>query len=219
MRNEHKFCFILCTNNKQYEEECLFYIRHLLIPTGYQVEVLTITDAASMCKGYNEGMNSTDAKYKIYLHQDVFIVNQHFLEDILEIFQDKSVGMIGMVGCPMLSDTGIQWDVKRCGAIHICNILSTFKSDFCVCKKPYEEVEAVDGLMMVTQYDLPWREDLFKKFDFYDTSQSKEFVKAGYKVVVPFMEQPWCIHDDGIIDLKNYYHDRDIFLKYYQHQE
>ena len=217
MKYEHKFCFILCTNNKQYEEECMFYIQHLLIPQEYQVEVLLVTDAESMCKGYNEGMNSTDAKYKIYLHQDVFIVNPRFLFDILEIFQDKSIGMIGMVGAPKMSEDGIQWNETRYGVIYSCNILSSYKTNFCLCKKPYEEVEVIDGLMMITQYDLPWREDLFKGFDFYDTSQSKEFVMAGYKVVVPYMEQPWCIHDDGVIDLKNYYRDRDIFLDYYQH--
>ena len=30
------------------------------------------------------------------------------------------------------------------------------------------EVEGVDGLLMATQYDIPWREDLFDGWDFYD---------------------------------------------------
>lgn len=39
-------------------------------------------------------MKSSDAKYKIYLHQDVFILNKNFLFDLLYYFSDKSTGMI-----------------------------------------------------------------------------------------------------------------------------
>ena len=53
--------------------------------------------------------------------------------------------------------------------------------------RPYIDVEAIDGLIMITQYDIPWREDLFQKWDFYDVSQSMEFIRHGYKVAVPCM--------------------------------
>lgn len=42
----------------------------------------------------------------------------------------------------------------------------------------YQNVDAVDGLLMMTQYDLPWRDDLFSDFDFYDVSQAFEFRRA-----------------------------------------
>ena len=77
-------------------------------------------------------------------------------------------------------------------------------------------MEALDGLLMATQYDVPWREDLFTKWDFYDISQSQEFLRAGYKVVVPNQEEPWCIHDDGFFNLKNYYVSRKIFVDEYK---
>lgn len=70
--------------------------------------------------------------------------------------------------------------------------------------------------MMITQYDIKWREDLFKNWDFYDISQSQEFIKAGYKVVVPNQKNPWCIHDDGFFNLKNYYENRKIFQREYK---
>lgn len=206
----------MCTNDKQYEQECQNYMSHLQIPEGYEVEHLSVLQAASMASGYNEAMKSTDAKYKIYLHQDVFIINSHFLFDILKIFQDDAVGMIGMVGAPKMPKCGVQWYGERVGKIVSCNIINTFESNFTTPKLPYEEVEAIDGLMMVTQYDIPWREDLFKGFDFYDSSQSQEFIRAGYKVVVPFMDKPWVIHDDGILNLKNYYRDRKIFIEEYR---
>ncbi len=55
----------------------------------------------------------------------------------------------------------------------------------------------IDGMLMATQYDLPWREDLFMRWDSYDASQSQEFIRHGYQVVVPAMDHPWCLHDCG----------------------
>ena len=77
-------------------------------------------------------------------------------------------------------------------------------------------VEAIDGLLMATQYDIPWREDIFTGWDFYDVSQSFEFRKSGYNVIVPPMTTPWCFHDEGVIELSSYYKTRDIFMKEYK---
>ena len=58
----------------------------------------------------------------------------------------------------------------------------------------YIDVEAVDGLMMATQYDVPWREDLFTGWHFYDVSQCKELQRRGFITVVPHQRDFWCIH-------------------------
>ena len=81
--NEKKICFIICTNDDRKLQECLLYIELLTIPDGYEIEVITIKDAGSMAKGYNEAMNSSDARYKVYLHQDVFITETSFMEKII----------------------------------------------------------------------------------------------------------------------------------------
>lgn len=45
------------------------------------------------------GMQSSDAKYKVYLHHDVFIKEPKFIFYLLERFRSApDVGMIGMVG-------------------------------------------------------------------------------------------------------------------------
>jgi hypothetical protein len=80
----------------------------------------------------------------------------------------------------------------------------------------YQEVQCIDGLIMITQYDLPWREDLFNGWHFYDSSQSMEFIKSGYKVVIPRQSHPWCIHECGVTSLSNGYHDyRQAFINNY----
>lgn len=194
----YKFCFIICSNDSTYMEECLYHISRLNIPDGYSIDALSIGDAQSMAQGYNEGMSATNAKYKIYLHHDVFILYPDFLLSILKIFQsDSSVGMIGMVGSPKLCVSGVMWHGRLLGGIYTT---LPIKQEPDVYQYNLEdglhEVEVIDGLMMITAYDLPWREDIFDQWDFYDVSQSIEFRKAGYKVVVPEQHYPWCFHDD-----------------------
>lgn len=217
--DQNKVCFIICSSDRFYTEECLYYIHHLNIPEGFQIEALTVEDARSMAAGYNEAMMASDAKYKVYLHQDVFIVNHDFIRDIVDIFQrDEQIGMIGMIGSPKLPDSGIMWEGERCGAIYVPGYLhdDLFRPG----DSALTEVEAIDGLLMITQYDIPWREDLFDKWDFYDCSQSQEFIRRGYKVIVPALKEPWCLHDSTISNLGAYEGERIKFLKeYFQEPE
>lgn len=213
--NPRKICFITCVNNEKYEEEEKKYLKHLYVPKGYEIETCFIKDARSMTAGYNIGMKQSDAKYKVYLHQDVFIVHRYFIRDILSIFQKSEIGMIGMVGSKKLPENAIMWDGPRIGKLY-ANI--TYKSTESVLgevKGSWENVEAIDGFLMATQYDLPWREDLFTEWDFYDISQSMEFIRRGYQVVVPNQTQAWCIHDNGFYNLKNYFRNRKKFKKEY----
>ena len=197
----------MCSNNPQYEHECKKYINNLTIPDGYEIEIKVIRDAASITSGYNRGMLSSDAKYKIYLHQDTFIINKDFLNCLLKGFNDEATGMIGIIGTPQLDPSCVGKLVSNC-------IYHTVKAAIGEITSP-TEVEAIDGLLMATQYDIPWRDDIFKGWDYYDISQSFEFRKAGYKVMVLPADEPWCFHDDGILELSEYYKTRDIFMQEY----
>lgn len=217
--NEKKICFIMCSNNEFLARECQIYIEQLIVPEDYEVEVLVVYEATSMTGGYNEAMRATDAKYKVYLHHDVLIINPCFMYEMLALFQKyPEIGMFGMVGNETLADNGGAWTDgtwRRVGEVMVDCI---FGSEYSVLNKAegeYAEVIVLDGLIMVTQYDLPWREDLFEGWDFYDCSQSIEFWKAGYKVVVPSVENSWCIHDNDISNMQDYDKWRKIFLNEY----
>lgn len=214
--NEKKICFIICTNDEQQLNECMMYLNCLEIPDGYETEVLTIADAKSMTAGYNEGMRASNAKYKIYIHQDTFIVEKKFLKKILNIFKkNEKVGMIGIVGAEKLSKDGVMWHEQRCGNFYHLDELIAQGFDNIEINKKNREVEVVDGFLMATQKDIPWREDLFDGWDFYDVSQCMEFKKAGYKIVVPAQKNNWVIHACGCPNFWNYKKYREIFLKEY----
>ncbi|SHJ04478.1 glycosyltransferase [Propionispora hippei] len=210
----NKLCFITCEND---DPICLSHIRDLEIPDGYEIEILSVKGSVSRANAYNQAIGESDAKYKIYLHENVVIINKNFIRDILQVFEDSVVGLIGVAGSTQVPANGIWWEAN-------CTYGKVFDSHrgymelvaFQNVENEYQEVQCIDGLIMITQYDLPWREDLFNGWHFYDCSQSMEFIKAGYKVVVPRQQQPWCIHDCGIIGLTNGYHDyRRVFVDTY----
>jgi hypothetical protein len=221
--HEKEFCFIICANDKMYEEECLYYIEHLRVPDGYHIDVLTVEDARSITSGYNEAMHYSKAKYKVYLHQDVFIINPDFMADCLEIFERyPKVGMLGNVGVQNIPKSGVMWEADRYGMLYEQHIYETkllANQIEQITDMDYLAVDAIDGFIMITQYDIPWREDLFDKWDFYDCSQSMEFIRRGFQVAVPQMSKPWCVHDCGFVNLDQYDGEREKFVREYLQPE
>lgn len=193
------------------------YLSLLHIPSGYETDLITIENAVSMTAGYNEGMRASDAKYKIYMHQDTFIVEPFFLDQLLRIFRrDKRIGMAGIVGAAQLSTDGVMWHEKRCGNFYrLDEFIKDGFDNIELQKCGNREVEAVDGLLIATQYDIPWREDVFKGWDFYDISQCMEFRRAGYKIVIPAQRQNWVIHSCGAPSFWHYNENRELLLKEY----
>lgn len=78
------------------------------------------------------------------------------------------------------------------------------------------QVDALDGIFLATQYDIPWRTDLFRGWHFYDISQSQEFIKQGYQVVIANQVEPWLIHACGrkVMD-DEYVKNMEIFQQNY----
>lgn len=219
--NDKKFCFIICTNNDLLLNECLHYLNHLIIPSGYEIDLLTIQGAPSMTEGYNSAMESTDAKYKIYMHQDVFLLNCNLLQDLLDIFKaDPQIGLVGMIGYENISPDGIMWHGKRRGDIYRRTpslsypLLSEYR--YSLNRDGYSYVAEVDGLFIATSQDLRWDTEFVTGWDFYDAFQSINYLSNGYKIAVPNQIHPWCLHDDGVaLNMFNYNKYRKIFMNKY----
>ncbi len=196
--NDRKICFITCVNDEDWYSEALLYLKSLHIPQGFSAQFEAVRGAKSMTSGYNEGMRrGADAKYKVYLHQDTLVVNKNLVQDLVDIFADNSIGAVGVIGCRSLPKSGVWWDGLRTygRVLHACEPESVVDSHCMEPEGAYMDVEAVDGLFIATQYDLPWREDLFDGWHLYDTSQCREFLRRGLRVVVPNQEKDfWCIH-------------------------
>lgn len=215
--NENKISFIICSNNEQFLNECVVYLEQLIVPEGIQTELLIINDAKSMTAGYNEAMKASDAKYKVYLHQDTFIICRDFISNILAIFRENPrIGMIGMIGAEKLSRDGVMWHENRCGDFYnLDKMLEEGLEGIEKIDSGIRQVQVVDGLLMATQYDIPWREDILLGWDFYDVSQCLEFSRAGYEIVVPAQNPSWTNHRCGAPAYWNYEQSRQIVLREY----
>jgi hypothetical protein len=157
------------------------------------------------------------------MHQDINILNKRFLYDLLEIFEnDESIGMVGVVGSADIPDSGIFWESSRgLGCLYSGNSRGTILMGYTQNEKMYGEAMLIDGVLMATQYDLPWRDDILDNWHFYDVSQCCEFLRKGYKIYVPNQREPhgnvrpWCLHDTTGSSLAYYEKYRSIFLKEY----
>ncbi|MDP4526359.1 glycosyltransferase family protein [Bacillus halotolerans] len=196
--NENSICFITCVNDDTLYDLCLRHIQSLSVPPHMEVELIDIRKADSMASGYQAAMHQSDAKYKVYVHQDTFIINRSFIYDILHVFQQNNVlGMIGVIGAEEVPQSGIWWEASK-KAGKVIEYRSTYSYLlFDEIDGSVKTVEALDGLLLATQYDLPWRKEIFDGWHFYDTSQCFEFRKKGYLVGIPLQKEPWVIHACG----------------------
>ncbi|UYO05191.1 glycosyltransferase [Paenibacillus sp. PSB04] len=214
---ENKMCFITCLNDEVLYEECVLYIKSLMVPEHFEVELIAIRDASSLTEGYNRAMVQSNAKYKIYLHQDTLIINKRFIFDVIELFSKyPTLGMMGVIGAKKLPENAVWWLAReRFGKVYDSGRNEMKALEAKEVKGDYQAVEAVDGLIIMTQYDIPWREDKFKGWHMYDISQAMEFKRHGFEVGVPKQEHIWCIHDCGPIGMEGYEEQQSILIEEY----
>lgn len=219
MHQEYKICFISAVNDKDKYNKSLETWKQLIVPQGMEIESLVIEGAHSMTEAYQYGMKRSDAKYKIYIHQDVWIMQRTFLQVMVDAFRGNAqLGIMGVVGSKNIPNNAIWWDGEKIGSICDNHLGDLQMRNYLYerSSKKVMEAAAVDGLVLMTQYDIPWRTDLFKNWHFYDISQCMEFRKEGYTVGV--LPQPvpgvyhWC--NSKVLD-RNYEDDRQLFINEY----
>jgi len=215
--DEYKISFITCVNDEVLYQECVRYLRSLNIPNGFKVEMIGVRDSKTMNQGYNIAMHQSDAKYKVYLHQNTYIINKDFIQNVIGLFQEYSkLGMAGVIGAGKLHSSGVWWNSSEKYGKIIGSRNSSLKiSEFKEVESDYKPVQVVDGLIIMTQYDLPWREDLFTGWHLSDISQALEYHRAGFEVGVPKQISAWCIHDGETQNVESIEVDKEILLKEY----
>ena len=213
--NPQKIAFIICVDNENEFSEAALYLQHLHVPYGMEAEIIPIRGAKSMCMGYEQGRQCTDAKYKIYLHQDVLVIYKNLLEEVLTLFRNPYIGLIGLAGCEKLPDSGIWWDGDGIQNI-VAHDLGDGNIGMAGGPVPCCEVEAADGVLLASQYDIPWRADILTGWHFYDISICQEYRRQGYKIMLPRQEEPWIIHQTRHTKAgADYFLQQEIFLQHY----
>lgn len=170
--DKRKIEIIVHVTDEKLFAELAASLEKVCVPDDFSVEVQLVTGDEKFF-AYETARQSSDAKYKIYLDERATVTNENFLAELLKIFSDKQIGLVGTSGAIQLSTHGIS--------------LTSFKRTD---ENFSGEVDAVDGFFIATQHDLPWRIDFTDNF-FGVQAQCVEFKRAGYKVFVPKQNRPW----------------------------
>ncbi len=106
----------------------------------------------------------------IYIKILILLIERCFIHSFLFFKDNEKLGLIGVAGAQFLPSNGIWWEGKnlvgkvieyRRQNYQLLNLDQVFYGN-----QPFLSVQAIDGLLMATQYDIPWREDLFQGFHF-----------------------------------------------------
>ncbi len=199
VQDPHTIAIVFCTNDELMERECLLYLSHLIVPDGMTLKVYAVWNAKGICQGYNRAMAQINAKYKIYIHHDCFLICPDALIQLMDLFQRKEGWkMLGVAGATAMTDNYC-W-----GENNITNVRYNLYQDSCMATilsktirydNKVDEAAAIDGVMLATCEDVKWREDVFDEWHFYDISQCYEFRKRGYRIGVINDDTPWMLHE------------------------
>ncbi|SHI96953.1 Glycosyltransferases involved in cell wall biogenesis [Propionispora hippei DSM 15287] len=194
--DENKICFIWNVHNENYYQESAMYVDNLVVPDGITIEKVIVSDK-NFAKAYNIAMKQSNAKYKVYLYDSLFLLNKNFIVDILNIFENSEVAILGVLGSKVIPTSGVWQDSRnKVGKQYLDNGQKVSLVSFGnIEEEKYIEVKVLDGSILVTQQDIQWREDLFIDKYFFDSAQCIEFVKKGYKVAVVNQKEPWSLFE------------------------
>ena len=168
------------------------YIDALDIPNGYEVELIEVRPDGNVADTYQRAMEASNAKYKIYLAPGSILIRLNFFEEMLRIFAaDPMIGVMGLIGVKQLSTTGL----LVASTFIKGRLLYTDDSSFCGedIEGATEEVMVVSADLIATQYDVPWRSDLFHSDCLFAEAQCIEFRRKGYRTVLPQQDDPWLL--------------------------
>ncbi|MBB5337551.1 glycosyltransferase involved in cell wall biosynthesis [Pectinatus brassicae] len=167
-------------------------LKQLIVPSKYEVEIIKINKKDNIV-AYNQAMNSSDAKYKIYVRNGVEIKNKNFIADMIKIFKTNwNIGIIGMSGVKVIpTDADIFASATRIGKLNDVDGREVIFSDS---PDMYELAAAIDEYLMMTQYDISWREDLFCGDGLYNVAQCVEFKRNYYSVAIAGQKTPWVLY-------------------------
>ena len=212
MMDNQKIDIIICKTNDNAFNKLIYSLGQVEIPMGFFVDVIAF-ESSDKCTVYNTAMKSSNAKYKIYLDENVEIIHTDFLSKLISLFKsDDKIGLIGTSGAKFLSTDGITLNsISRCGKLYAGENRTFTKCN--EIKELYQDVEVIDGYFLATQYDLSWREDLFSDNYFGTVAQCIEFKRNGYKTVVINQDETWFWYK--LTDLDIDVHFQNIFLDEY----
>ncbi|MCR5030843.1 MAG: hypothetical protein K5982_05160 [Selenomonadaceae bacterium] len=191
-------CFVILSYNEITYKNCLEFLNRLIVPEGIRLQYLRVGgyDGSDTALAFQSAMISElakAAKYKIYMSDDISIIDSNFLLAVIEAFHaDESLGILGVMGWADIPGSEDFWMNEPVGTLIVQE--GTEQRAF-LYPREQEKVTPVRALhhaILATQYDIPWRAGLLQSARYTALSASLDFQRHGYKAAVLPQHTIWC---------------------------
>ena len=161
--------------------ELVSTLSECIVPDGYEILINIITAAHRKIEVYKTAVTNSDSKFKIYLDENIRIYNKNFLNDIIDIFKDESIGLITCIGSEIIpSDARLNINTKRIGGLKFQDkYYEKWTSENHLC-----DIRTIEGYFLATQVDIKWIDDGFITDDYIALVYGIYIRKFGLRTVV-----------------------------------
>lgn len=184
---------VICSRQSVIPEWLLQNIQSTI---GVDYEIVWIDNSGNqytIFQAYNDGVRRAKGEVLCFMHEDVIFRSQSWGTEVSDIFRDKSIGLIGVIGCQFLSNRVQPWWTlgHHLGCVtqghYKGDMYSTFLDGKPLNQRLADGV-AVDGLWFCIRRDLFAKiwfdEQTFDHFHCYDVDTCMQVLQNGYRVVV-----------------------------------
>lgn len=221
IQGEKMISVIICSRNKDISDSLKVNIQQTIGNVSYELVIIdNSANSLSIFQAYNLGYERSKYSYLCYIHEDIFFRSNNWGEKIIEAFNSKDVGLIGVIGglyvgnlCRSWGDSGlivgqfIQGGRNKEGKKFFYN---EYRQHGC-------DVVAVDGLFIASKRELfttgrlRWDEDTYDGFHFYDMDISMQVLQTGLKVRI--VDEILIQHNSHSIYNESFYKNYELFHK------
>lgn len=200
MKNEKKIAFLVRKSDEVRCAAALESLQALRLPTGYEAELFTLAAEEPYAAQANKALTLSDAKFKIYLNDDIRLAEPDVLGELLQIFEDESIGMVGFLGSASLPASGNLMESPYVwGAAYVPS--EEGRRDLRFGRGTVGECRTVRFLapsFFATQRDLAW-DTCYQRQYYALLAHCRRFEREGDRIVVPLAKEPWCAYQERAI--------------------
>jgi GT2 family glycosyltransferase len=155
-----------------------------------EVEIIRISDAKSMCEGYNRGIDMATGGILVFAHDDVEILTPDFFARVAKHLETHDV--VGVAGTDKLPGSCCWWSSGGLHTVGQCSglALDSLQHQVIVYNDRFgvTPAEALDGVLIAATRkaarSIRFDAEMFVGWHFYDVDFSYRASRAGLSVVV-----------------------------------
>jgi len=187
-RLERSIWVVVCSVDRDKQRRIRKHYQDLL--AGWDFEIVQITDAKSLAEAYNRGVRRSTGDIVVFSHDDIEILSEHFAARLLAHFQTQDVlgvaGTSNLVGQSWISSG---WPFMQGGVAYRHELGNGVAFSFAGYGPPRtDNAQAMDGLFFAAKRSvcesIPFDEETFDGFHFYDVDFSYRAHAAGFRCAV-----------------------------------